>query len=56
MNHGKYAEFGCTFSQLEADQLRAAIALYSGAWAGDYNVKEIERPILVYNVYLLETR
>ena len=54
MNHGKYAEFGCTFSQLEADQVRAAIALHSGAWTGKYNVKKIKRPIFGYNIYLLE--
>jgi len=56
LNDGNYAEFSCTFSQLEADQVRVAIALYSGAWTGDYNVKEIKRPIFVYKVYLLETR
>ena len=56
MNHGKYAEFGRMFSQLEADQVRAPIALYSDPWTGDYNVKEIKRPIFVYHVYLLETR
>ena len=55
MNRGKYAEFSCTFRQLEADQIRPAIALYSGAWTGEYNVKEIKRPSFVYNVYLLET-
>jgi hypothetical protein len=30
--------------------------LCSGAWTGEDNVKEIKRPILVYNVYLLEIR
>jgi hypothetical protein len=54
LNHGNYAEFGCTFSQLEADQVRAALALYSGARTGEYNVKEIKNPILGYNIYLLE--
>ena len=32
MNPSNYVEFGCTFGQPEADQVRAAIALYSGAW------------------------
>jgi len=56
LNDGNYTEFGCTFSQLEADQVRVAIALYSGAWTGDYNMKEIKRPVFVYNVDLFETR
>ena len=56
MNHGEYAEFGCKFSQLKADQVRVAIALYADAWTGEYNVKEIKRPIFIYKVYLLESR
>ena len=56
MNDGNYAKFSSTFSQLETDQVRAVIALYSGAWTGKYNVNEIKRPVFVYNVYLLESR
>ena len=55
MNHGKYAEFGRTFSQLEADQVGLAIAVYCAAWSGKDNVKEIKRPIFVYKIDLLET-
>ena len=43
------------FSQLEADQVRAAIAPCSRARTGEYNVKEIKKPIFGYNVYLLES-
>ena len=55
MNHSNDVEFGRTLSQPEADEIRTAIALCSGAWTGDYNVKEIKRPIFVYNVYLQES-
>jgi hypothetical protein len=43
------------FSQPQADQVRLAIAVYSAAWSGKDNVKEIKRPIFVYKVDLLET-
>ena len=54
MNDGNYAEFGSTFSQLEADQVGLAIPVYFATWTGKDNVKEIKRPIFGYNVYLLE--
>src|ERR1051326_8161492 len=37
-------------------RLSIAISPCSGAWTGEYNVKEIKLPIFFYEVYLFETR
>jgi hypothetical protein len=55
LNNGNYSEVCSVLRQLEADQVRAAIALSPGASTGEYDVKEIKRPVLVYNIYLLES-